>query len=231
MPGLAQQVGQRSQPRISPNTKRCILLVPRVLALRSCLAGNRAIIVGPMDPNISNADLITHPVPPALLVHIGDITVSFALLELTIQWLIGSLIAEHQRIGQIITAEQSFKSLRALAVSLYKERHGEDLDYAVLRGLMRRAADLEAKRNQITHSIWAAGRTPETITRCKTMAKEKHGIRLDFEDLAKSDLAAIACDLKQLAGEIQRLWMRLLESGKAVNNPSRKIWGTGGEAV
>lgn len=39
------------------------------------------------------AGAVQHPVPERLLVHIGDISVSFALLESSIQMLIGSLIA------------------------------------------------------------------------------------------------------------------------------------------
>ncbi len=35
--------------------------------------------------------ILLHPVPPKMLEHIGDITVSFALLESNIQILIGSL--------------------------------------------------------------------------------------------------------------------------------------------
>ena len=94
-------------------------------------------------------------------------TVSFALLVLEIQSLIGSLIKEHQRIGQIITAELSFRNLRALLVSLYLERHGEDDDFTGLRDLMKSAAQMEGKRNQITHSIWGAGKDADTITRIK----------------------------------------------------------------
>src|SRR5262245_40400051 len=119
---------------------------------------------------------LQHPVPATLLVHIGDITVSFALLESEIQTLIGSFLQEHQRIGQIIKAELAFKNLRALAISLYRERHGEDAGFGALRKLMKRAAAAEEKRNQITHSLWAAGDTKDTITRIKTTAKENRGM-------------------------------------------------------
>src|SRR5262249_19904395 len=45
------------------------------------------------------------PVPERVLARIGDITVSFAVLEMTIQGLAASQLQESQRIGQIITAE------------------------------------------------------------------------------------------------------------------------------
>jgi hypothetical protein len=154
---------------------------------------------------------VRHPVPDSILARIGDITVSFALLELQIQSLAGALIQDHQRISQIITAELSFKQLRALTTSLYLERRGEDADFETVRALMRRAADLEEKRNRITHSIWAAGATAETVTRIKTTAKEKRGIRFDFEkEVGEHDLAAIADDIKRLAGDVQRFWIDLI---------------------
>jgi hypothetical protein len=83
------------------------------------------------------------------------------------------LIAEHQRIGQINTAESPFKNHRGLTISLYLERNGEDTDYLTLRTFMKKAATLEGRRNQITHSHWAAGKDPQSITRIKTTAKEK----------------------------------------------------------
>src|SRR5688572_25857525 len=151
-----------------------------------------------------------HPVPEKLLVHIGDITVSFALLESSIQTLIGSLLQEHQRIGQIVTAELAFKNLRALAISLYKERHGEDVDFGTLRELMKRAARAEETRNQISHSLWAAGDRADTITRIKVTAKEKRGINFQFHSVSDTDLAAVALELQRLASDIQAFWMQLL---------------------
>ncbi len=158
------------------------------------------------------------------LEQIGDITVSFASLELSIQILVGSLIREHQTIGQIITAELSFQNLRALTISLYKERHGKDADFDTLRDLMKRARQIEEKRNQITHSFWTAGKSADTITRVKATAKEAHGIRFQFHETSETDLAGIATDIKQLTEEVQAFLISLIKSGKAINNPLKKLW-------
>jgi hypothetical protein len=168
--------------------------------------------------------MLKHPVPTDHMTHIGDITVSFALLESTIQSFVGSLIREHQRIGQIITAELSFSNLRALLISLYLERHGEDEDSKILRSHIKHAAELEGKRNQITHSIWGAGKDADHITRIKTTAKEKHGIRFHFEDVSAEALKAVADDIKNLAEDFQRFQFDLLKKGKIINNPVAKIW-------
>jgi hypothetical protein len=167
---------------------------------------------------------LEHPVPERLLARIGDIAVSFALLESMIQALAGSQLQEHQRIGQIITAELSFRNLRALVTSLYRERHGEDADFETLRELMKRAAQLEEKRNQITHSVWAAGKTAETVTRIKTTAKEKRGIQFDFHQVSAQDLGAVAQEIKTLAEDVQRFRIGLISAAKAINDQSQRLW-------
>lgn len=160
---------------------------------------------------------LKHPVPSKHLEKIGDITVSFVLLESMIQFFIWSLIGQPQRIGQIITAELSFKNSRAILISLYKERYGEDSDFKIARELMRRAGKIEEKRNQITHSVWAAGKDANSITRCKTTAKEKCGLRFKFENVTADDLTKIADDTKKLALEIQDFTIALIEQKKIEN--------------
>lgn len=168
--------------------------------------------------------MLKHPVPDNHLKEIGDITVSFTMLESQIQNLIGSLIYEHQRIGQIITAELSFKNLRALLISLYLERHGEDDDFSKLREFMKRAGRAEDKRNQITHSIWAAGKDKNHITRCKTTAREKHGINFKFEEVSAESLNEFVKEIKVLAEELIRFQLDLLNRHKVINSPTQKIW-------
>ena len=131
---------------------------------------------------------LRHPVPDDHLRHIGDITVSFALLESTLQTLVHSLLGAGQRCGQVVTAEVPFRTLRAMAVSLYLERNGEDALYGSLRSLIQRAAEVEEKRNQVTHSVWGAGRDSASITRMKITAKERHGFRFSYENVSSDEL-------------------------------------------
>lgn len=167
--------------------------------------------------------MLHHPVPESHLKNIGDITVSFAMLESQLQSLIGSLLNERQRIGQIITAELSFKALKALLVSLYIERHGnDDSDFGQLKRLILRCGKIEEKRNQITHSVWGAGSDVNHITRIKTTAKENHGIKFQFEDVSSQSLANIAIEIKILAHDLFAFYMHLLESGKAINNSQQQ---------
>lgn len=165
-----------------------------------------------------------HPVPSEHLIQIGDTTVSFALLEMTLQTLTGSLINEHQRVGQIITAEVSFKNLRALLLSLYRERHGEDVDYTKLKSLMNEAGEIEEIRNQIIHSVWASGKDKNHITRIKTTAKEKHGLKFQFQEMSVNDLSYFVKRIRNCASEIQKLHSNLIDTKKVINNPIEKTW-------
>lgn len=165
-----------------------------------------------------------HPVPPEHLKHIGDLTVTFALLEMNIQSFTAALIFEHQRVGQIITAEVSFKNLRALNLSLYRERHGEDEDFERIKKLMIEAGEVEEIRNQIMHSVWGTGKDADHITRIKTTAKEKHGLRFQFEELSSSNLADYVTRIRNCAAEVQKLRMELIKTGKIINTPISKTW-------
>ena len=159
-------------------------------------------------------NILKHPVPSKHLEKIGDITVSFALLENQIQFFIWSLLEltpRIQRIGQIITSELSFKKLRAVLISLYKETYGENDNYKRMRDLMNRAGKIEEKRNQITHSSWGAGKDIDSITRIKTTTKEKCGLRFKVEYVTAHDLAKIAGDIKKLAAEISIFNLDLLD--------------------
>jgi hypothetical protein len=157
--------------------------------------------------------VLKHPAPKEHLQHIGDITVSFAVLESSIQFFASSLIHE-ANIANIIMAELAFKNLRALVISLYLERHGRDDDFVTLRGYMNRAARVEEKRNQIIHSVWGAGKNANTITRVKATAKEKHGLRFQFEDVTAESLQDFANDIKALAEDIGDFNWALAEKGK-----------------
>src|SRR2546428_4082891 len=105
------------------------------------------------------------PGPPKVLAQLGDMTVSFALLENQIQSLLGALIREHQRVGQIVSSQLSFAKLRATVISLYLDRHGDDDDFKALRELINRAGKIEEERNRLTHSVWGGGDHSDTSTR------------------------------------------------------------------
>ncbi len=162
--------------------------------------------------------MLEHPVPEPILARIGDVTVSFALLENTINMLASFQLREGHRVANIITAELSFRGVRALVANLYRERHGDDdPDFPTLLALLRRAADLEQQRNIIIHSLWAAGGDAVSVTRIKTTAKEKAGLRFDFEAVTANDLKALADSILQLAHDIQDFLISFMEARGTMN--------------
>lgn len=150
--------------------------------------------------------MIQHPVPKEHLTAIGDIAVSFALLESSLKFFVWELISKDQMIGQIITAEIPFKGIRSLTISLFLHKFGKNQNYLKLNKLMKDASDLEQKRNQIIHCQWGAGKDKEHITRIKTSAKERTGLKHEFETISITDLNDISFGLKQIAEQITRFW-------------------------
>ena len=167
--------------------------------------------------------MIEHPVPPNLLTHIGDMTVSFAMLELVIQMFFASLIREHQSVPRLIANLLSFRNLRAATLSLYLERHGNDSDFQILEEFMKQVGEIEDERNRITHSIWGTGSRTGTVTRIKSTTRIQ-GRSTQFEEYDEARLRDFAQRIRLVASQLQRFQLALLEQGKLVNNPIDKMW-------
>ena len=151
---------------------------------------------------------LVHPIGPDLLAEIGDVTVSTALLESTLQRLAGSLLGSGQRTGEIVTCEVPFRRLLDLTRSLYIERTGEDPHLEVLGQLLKRAGDLYDKRNVVTHSVWAAGHEGYAATRIKLTVRGKVGLNAKFQRIRSGQIENLAHEIQELAGEIQNFWIQ-----------------------
>jgi hypothetical protein len=115
---------------------------------------------------------------------LGKVVVSFSMLEHALHFLAWGLINSEQRVGRIVTTELSFRSLKALVSSLIRDRVAipdviERMDEAL--ALSTRA---EERRNLLMHSIWILGETPDEVTRFKTTAKERKGLKAQRELLS-----------------------------------------------
>ena len=159
--------------------------------------------------------VVEHPVRSEFLVLIGDMTVSFAVLEMQIEILLETLIGEDQRVGQIIASQLSFARLRATVIGIYGERYGDDSGLHTLKQLMRQAAEIEQERNRITHSIWGKGTSPDTITRIRLTCRERSGVQLQFEDYDEAKFLEFNDRIKRLCNNFFIFYSRLLQKGKA----------------
>jgi hypothetical protein len=150
-----------------------------------------------------------HVIPPAILVQIGDMTVSFGLLEFHMRWIFVYLVNQSAIIGEVLASYLSFRNLRAALSSLYKERFGENVLYSELKDLLAEAATIEQERNTITHSSWLAGQTAMTVTRHKVIAHQKAGFKAEFQQYSERDLLAFNQRIQNLAGKFVDFYHKL----------------------
>ena len=163
-----------------------------------------------------------HEIKDESLREIGHIAVSFSLLEEILRFLVIALINEPQRIAVVITSELSFKDLKALVVSIFKEKLGEGAGFEQLKKLIKQITAMEDERNRIFHSGWGTSDDrPEVISRNKDTAKEKHGLRFVFEDYTLEKLRQIGNAMLALAGDIEEFQQSLIDAGK-IDDPYQK---------
>jgi hypothetical protein len=143
---------------------------------------------------------LAHVIPERLLVQIGDMTVSFGLLEFQMRQIFVYLVNQSAHVGEILGSYLSFGNLRAAIISLYKERFGEDPLYPELRNLLIQAQKIEEERNAITHSLWGGGSNPFTAIRFKVTAREKKGLTTVSKDYTEDDLSVFNQRIRDLGG-------------------------------
>ena len=149
------------------------------------------------------------PVTEKHHIEIGKVSTHFALLESYISNLIIIFLEKDQRIGQIITSNCSFQRLMDLLSSLAKYKLKDLNDLSDLEDLMKRANQVEQKRNSIVHSIYAAGTTSDMITRLKMIAKQDRGFKFSSQDLTAEDIHLIAEEISKVAEDIQQFSIRI----------------------
>lgn len=110
---------------------------------------------------------------------IGRITVAFSELDSWLSSFIWALIGpfDEQHLGQIVTAELSFRQKIDLLAALFKYRCKDIAKQLELRALLTKIAELEQKRNTIQHSLWIRqSENAEEVIRLKITAKRKNGL-------------------------------------------------------
>ena len=87
---------------------------------------------------------------------LGRVCVNFQALEMDIAWLVWILNNPDTTLGQIMTSQVSFKALLAVSSSLFRYRVTNDSLGERLAELLKRASDVEQRRNTLINSIWFA---------------------------------------------------------------------------
>jgi hypothetical protein len=139
---------------------------------------------------------------PDQLQALGQITANFTILEDFLKSLITDLIGYDSTIAKIITCELSFRKLVDLLATISAYRIADEEKLKTMKQIISRAGEVENKRNTVVHSGWTFGRSAGSVTRIKTTAKRKHGLRSHEEPMETATLYAIADEIAELSGDI-----------------------------
>src|SRR5438034_6145324 len=122
--------------------------------------------------------------------ELGALSMEMARLETALGCAVAFLANPTDvRIGHILVAGLSFRALLTAFSSLYPERVGAALNEDRLRSFRTDVHAAETARNTLIHSFYWSGAVGESrATRIKTTAREKHGLRLQFEDVTPSSV-------------------------------------------
>jgi len=133
---------------------------------------------------------------------LGRVTAHFAILEEQVEFLTWSLMGNDQRLGQIVTAEMSFRNKVALLSSVFRHRVDDDSVRDELEQILSRATAVEVQRNVVIHSSWGLGDSPETRTRFKKTARKGKGIEHQFEQMTAAQIESIAHEASAVAMDL-----------------------------
>ena len=137
-----------------------------------------------------------------LLAPLGRMTANFAMLEFQVSASIWLLIGGEQRMGQIVTADLSFKQLVNILHALVLYRTGDEPEFVSIAGELRtRLFEAEQQRNILTHSSWAAGYERGQSTRIKQTIR-KGEWKLSAEQYSADDISRVAEDFAVLTSDI-----------------------------
>ena len=114
-----------------------------------------------------------------------------------------------KRLGQIVTAELSFRQKMDLLSSIYRDKLDNSTELAELDRVLARIAQAEQKRNIVVHSVWTAYAVDATVARIKATAKRRSkGLKLEIEKMSVKDLEDVANYIANVAYEVQTLVIR-----------------------
>jgi hypothetical protein len=144
-----------------------------------------------------------------VLAEIGKITITFSYIEDSLANIIGKILTvngQRHELGNIVTAELSFKQLISTLSSLLLFALGKDNEYVAqfehVKPLLFKA---EQARNIVVHSVWGGksdSSNPNEIVRIKATAKHKKGLRKDFVHMGLNDICKITDKLGEAYKEL-----------------------------
>ena len=138
---------------------------------------------------------------------LGQVLIAFSVLERNLSEVITILLDLSPDMGQIVTAEQSFRGLVNLVSSIakYKSARGDfNIDsnkpYEEIQETLKTCFKAEELRNQVIHSRYILDQF-----RIKTTAKAKHGLRTTSESVSPESILDISDFISNVAIEVEEI--------------------------
>lgn len=164
---------------------------------------------------------------------LGKVVESFSFLEQSLCNLIALFLGVRNDLGEIVTAELSFKGLINMVSSLFKYKNdrgdfvveGEDCA-ARFKELMSLCFVAEQRRNEIIHSSYVSRRF-----RVKKTAKAKSGLKTTVEPIDSSKLLDISDFIGTVGMHVQELPLPLNMATRIVGGASVTQYYNGDELV
>ena len=148
---------------------------------------------------------------------IGRMCIAFSSLEGQLKFMVGKLVGIDQIVGQIITAELSFRNILNLLGSLYKHRTNDNDFRKKVDDLLKNISNLEQNRNSLIHSTYGLTKDPETIARFKNTARMKHGLKNNFDIITIEQIDHLVVEIENANSEVINLFLEYAEKNDIID--------------
>jgi hypothetical protein len=136
---------------------------------------------------------------------LGRIVIYFQGMEAEITYAIQELMDCDIEITQVIVAQLPFQKLCILAQTVFDHRANDVQLKARFAALIKRAMDLERRRNEFLHSTWA-GTGDGQVIRIKTAVKLGKGATQASPTVQVSELVNVANEMIEVRKGIKEAW-------------------------
>jgi hypothetical protein len=155
--------------------------------------------------------------PTTVAESLGEAVMAFEELDEQLSTSIAFLLRRGDTVGQIMTAEMSFKAKVNLFVVLFMHEAPKTESAERLRELAGVCGKAEEVRNQLIHSKWRRQLDSSAMARGKFTARAKHGLRHQSQVLTPVQVQAITHHCFYLAHCVDDLMY--LEFGREYGEP------------
>jgi hypothetical protein len=150
---------------------------------------------------------------------VGKIVLNFSLLEMVAASFVSKLIGGDVHIGAIVTAEMSFQNkIKALDSLMRRTYLNKEIvqKWDLLKARMNKC---EQERNIYIHSHYI-NKLDKSIARFKITAKQKSGLKVDWEDFNEESLNNVLDEQFNLINELNQFYEEVFGDGNMLVLPN-----------